>query len=288
MKSCWKNKRYRGRDFLFSYEVVEMIRKLTESDRQSVLEYLYKESSYNIFPIGDIEAFGFDKDFQTVFGEFEDSGEYVSILLLYRKNMIYYSHKTFFNPEYLKIVEFTKNLFVSGKAELIDLIHPYIKDIFKQRRLYFCKANELKTDTSIDESKVRILETEEDCRIVYDLLKTIDEFNMGSRFTAESFVESKMKSKSMGVTLFTVEDGIVTSTVATTAETTKNAMVVAVATSKLHRKKGYASKLMISLMQRYFAKGKELCLFYDNTDAGKIYLRLGFEYMGMWAMLEKI
>lgn len=36
-----------------------MIRKLVETDRLEVLEYLYLSPSLNIFIIGDIEAFGF-------------------------------------------------------------------------------------------------------------------------------------------------------------------------------------------------------------------------------------
>ncbi len=92
----------------------------------------------------------------------------------------------------------------------------------------------------------------------------------------------------MGVTLFIEEDGKVVSSVATTAETTKSAMVVAVATSEHARNKGYASALMVELMKEYFVKKKkELCLFYDNPSAGKIYLRLGFETIGTWDMYQK-
>ncbi len=43
-----------------------MIRKLTENDRSNVLNYLYQDSSYNIFIIGDIEAFGFNKEWQAL------------------------------------------------------------------------------------------------------------------------------------------------------------------------------------------------------------------------------
>ena len=84
------------------------------------------------------------------------------------------------------------------------------------------------------------------------------------------------------------KDGVCVSTAATVADTTKSAMVVAVATDSKARKKGYASKVMVSLMDEYINKrNKSLCLFFDNPKAGKIYHRLGFTDMDMWVMLVR-
>ncbi|MCF7926040.1 MAG: GNAT family N-acetyltransferase [Candidatus Izimaplasma sp.] len=92
----------------------------------------------------------------------------------------------------------------------------------------------------------------------------------------------------MGVTLLYKVNGIPAATVATTAETTQNAMVVAVATKKEFRNQGLASQLMTHLMHHYFTiKNKHLCLFFDNPDAGKIYKRLGFKDLGTWIMAGK-
>ena len=98
-----------------------------------------------------------------------------------------------------------------------------------------------------------------------------------------------MNSINMGTTLY-IEDGKkIIATVATTAETKKSAMVVSVATDYKYRNNGFASLLMQDLMERYFRiKHKSLCLFYDNPQAGKIYLRLGFEMIGKWNMYSKI
>ena len=93
----------------------------------------------------------------------------------------------------------------------------------------------------------------------------------------------------MGITLAIDLDGRIVASVATTAETTRSAMVVAVATDSNYRNQGLATVLMKDLMKRYLIeKKKELCLFYDNPDARKIYLRLGFEYLGLWSMYKKI
>ncbi len=262
-----------------------MIKLLKEKDRESVLEYLYKDKNFNIFPIGDIEAFGFDSVFQKIYGEFDKEGNYLSILLLYRENVIYYSHLEYFNEEYLNLLKTMHYRYFSGKLELIDLIHPHLGNC-KRQPMYFSHATKIVQDLRESQYKGRMLKTKEDCGKLYDLLATIDEFGV-SKQTKEHFIESKYKSLNMGTTLYVEENDEFIGTVATTAETTVNAMVVGVATRKGFRKKGLATTLMLDLMDKYInEKKKDLCLFYDNPEAGKIYLRLGFENIGRWVMLS--
>lgn len=263
-----------------------MIRKLSQKDQTEVLEYLYKESAFNIFIIGDIEAFGFDKEWQTLYGEFDSSNEYISVLLFYRENCVYYSHKDVFNVDYLPIMKERPFEFMSGKESLMKLLKPHFPD-FKLKPMYFCKATSLENQESFDYSNVKVVTTQEECVKLYDLLSTIREFGIYKK-PREDFIKSKLNSIKMGVTYYIEEDNKMVSTVATTAETTVNAMVVAVATHQDYRQRGFASILMTYLMKEYFEnRQKELCLFYDNPKAGKIYLRLGFKDFGKWAMMNK-
>lgn len=260
-----------------------MIRLLKEEDRVDVLKYLYQDVNFNIFPIGDIETFGFDTDFQRIYGEFDEQNNYVSIFLRYRENAVYYSHKTYFNPELKTIFESDTFEYFSCKTELLDLIQPYLPK-GTRKQMYFCRAKELKFDLSYDESRIKKIETREQCEKLYDLLKQIKEFGIYKK-SKEIFIENKFNSLQMGTALYIEEDNKFVSTLATTADTTKNAMVVAVATDKEYRKKGYATFLLLSLMKLYIKElNKELCLFYDNPEAGKLYLKLGFEYIGTWDM----
>ncbi|OUB03999.1 acetyltransferase [[Bacillus thuringiensis] serovar konkukian] len=41
-----------------------MMRKLSKKDHEQVFTYLKEEAALNLFIIGDIEAFGYDTDFQ--------------------------------------------------------------------------------------------------------------------------------------------------------------------------------------------------------------------------------
>lgn len=263
-----------------------MIRKLTEQDRDSVLEYLYKDLNYNIFPIGDIETYGFNNPIQVIYGEFDSNDNYLSIFLRYRNNGIYYSHEKRFNKEYLEIFKKEKFDFFSGKSELTDLVKPYL-DNFNSQREYFCKADKIYYDKEINENEIKELETEEDCAKLFDLLIQIEEFQI-FRQTKEEFIKGKMSSIQMGKTLYIEKDNKIVASVSTTAETTKNAMVVAVATDPNYRNQGYSTNLLVKLMKIYIEeKNKELCLFYDNPKAGKIYLRLGFKNIGTWDLYRR-
>ncbi len=263
-----------------------MIRKLTEQDRNSVLKYLYNDLNYNIFPIGDIETYGFNNPIQVIYGEFDSDDNYLSIFLRYRNNGIYYSHEKRFNQEYLEIFKKEKFDFFSGKSELTDLIKPYLKEYNPQRE-YFCKADKICYDEEINDFQIKELKTEEECAKLFDLLIKIEEFQI-FRQTKEAFIKGKMASLKMGKTLYIEEDNKIVASVSTTAETTKNAMVVAVATDSDYRNKGYATSLLVKLMKIYIEeKNKELCLFYDNPNAGKIYLRLGFKNIGTWDLYRR-
>lgn len=264
-----------------------MIRKLIENDRIKLLEYLYTEGSLNIFIIGDIEAFGFDKDFQTIYGEFDEQSNYISVLLFYKENSIFYSRKRIFNKQWIEIFnKHTNTSYLSGASSMINKIIPYFPN-FKVKPMYFSEAFELKEE--LEETKYSIVKvtTIEHCAKLFDILKSIDEFGYKNK-PKQEFIEDKMSSIEMGSTYFIEENGIALSTVATTAETTISAMVVGVATLESARNKGLATILMKHLMYEYFIKkGKYLCLFYDNPKAGNIYKRLGFKDVDKWIMLEK-
>jgi uncharacterized protein len=65
-----------------------------------------------------------------------------------------------------------------------------------------------------------------------------------------------------------------------------SAMIVAVCTHSDYKKKGYATECMTKLCRDVLDEGKELCLFYDNPEAGRIYKHIGFVDIGFWMMYK--
>lgn len=262
-----------------------MIKLLQEKDRTNVLNYLNQDAMYNIFIIGDIEAFGFDYLFQHVYAEIDKDGNYKSVFLRHYKSAIYYSDSPIFNKDYLMIFKKEPFTFFSGKPNLLEPIIFYLNN-FNKFQMYYCEAVKVLIKNST-KYKVKELQTEEDANKVYNLLLTIKEFST-EKDTREEFIEKKMKSLNTSTTFYIEENGEAISTAATTAETKTHAMVVGVSTRKDKRNKGYATAILGLLMEKYLIqKNNKLCLFYDNPKAGMIYHRLGFVKIGTWVMYEK-
>lgn len=254
-----------------------MIRKLTEKDREKLLLYVSKEPEINLFIIGDVENFGFDKDYQTLWGEFDDDGNYKAVMIKYYENVVIYSDGDFSVKEFVDIIKKLEYRVISCCERIADTITKFIN--YKNKRtLYYCKLDNLKEielDRSIKISKTK----KENVSGIVELFGYVDEFTS----TNEESLFKDFETKSPRG-YYIEENNKIVSSVKTTAENTLSAMIVGVATHPSYRKKGYATACMHKLCSEVLTEGKTLCLFYDNPKAGKIYKRLGFYDIDKWVM----
>ena len=171
---------------------------------------------------------------------------------------------------------------MSGLKNITEKMEPYIKNTLKRKRqTYYAKCTELHKSVNSSETTDVQQAMPHDAEELVALLNSIPEFS-DSMIT----VDSKRRGLERGVSrsFFIREDDKMVSTASTSAENTLSAMVVGVATLENYKKKGYATQCMIKLCNLLLNEGKELCLFYDNSEAGMIYKRLGFEDIGFWMM----
>lgn len=262
-----------------------MIRKLVEADRNSVLEYLSDEPSINLFLIGDIETAGFDTDYQTVWGEFDDNDNYNGVLLKYNENFIPYTKDDDFDLSSFRdiILNNQSETMVSGKESILKRLKEILPHS-KYRSTYFCEltsVSELKSPTS---NPIINVATTEDAERIYDLVNNIDEFDPISNHIDR--IKNKIETGAGRVYYIEDDNGKMISLAQTTAENSKSAMIVGVATLKDYRGKGLVSQCLSKLCIDVMDSNKTLCLFYDNPDAGKIYHRLGFKTIDNWVMMR--
>ncbi|UOQ43673.1 GNAT family N-acetyltransferase [Halobacillus salinarum] len=260
-----------------------MIRQLRETDRERCQELLFEKPAENLFMIGDIENFGFDQDFQKLWGDFTEDGRLKAVLLKYHSNYIAYSNTVFSGREFAEIInqdpEFTE---LSGLKSITEHILPYLEN--KQprtRTLYYAKCEKsdfLNTDLPLEQVSLAGIE---DIPAIDDLYNLISEFEKNNR--RKESMKRGMESGSARTYLLKNGNEVLSSA-STTAENSLSAMVIGVCTHPNHIKKGYASLCMTKLCLDLLQEGKMLCLFYDNPEAGRIYKRLGFEDTGMWMM----
>lgn len=258
-----------------------MILKLNNEHKNVVMDFVSKEPSINLFIIGDIEQFGFDKDFQDVWGHFDENGNINGILLRYKNNFIPYIEDINTDISEFKdiIKSFNERKIISGKNIIIDKFKDVINN-YEERITYFCELRDntklLPWDNSVKYAK------ENDAKRIHDLIGTIDEFMAKDSI---EWISESIRNKSKVAYYIENEEKQIITISQISAENTKSAMVVGVATRDGYREKGLMSKCLSKLCNDYLEKNKVLCLFYDNPKAGKVYHKIGFNEIGIWTML---
>ena len=258
-----------------------MIIKLNEGLRASLFEFLKRESEINLFIIGDVELFGFDKDFQEVWAQLDRDMSYRAVLLRYKTHFVFYSPETEYNAVgFANIINSYKDRCdLSGKKETL---YPLLEKLEykKVREQCFSTLSTIEELVKSDSHYIMERPSFEDADEIYSLRDQILEFN-DFKTTLENTKEL-IKSE-MGRSLVTRLDGNIVSCAATTAENSMSAMVVSVMTHPEYRKRGLAGACVQKLCEELLGEGKGLCLFYDNLKAGSIYRKLGFKEIGQWS-----
>lgn len=260
------------------------IRKLNSTDNEQVMNFITEEPEFNLFIIGDIENYGYDENFQTLWGGFIED-ELKGILLRYYESYITYSY----NQEILKAfapIIAEKGKIVSGKKEIIDDLKKYLSEdlIKKERNEFFASLRELNSDINLNKQYEIEKAKVDDVDRLLNLMKQIEEFNdLSSNREAK-----KNEFKNNNGRAYYIEDkqGHMISTAGATAENSESAMIVGVATLPDYRQTGLATFCVYELCKDLLTEGKIPCLFYDNPDAGSIYRRIGFEEIGKWDMIH--
>lgn len=261
-----------------------MLRQLHEKDREQVLEFLSVEPSINLFIIGDIEAFGFELEFQTLWGEFTEEGEIEGVLLRFNESFIpYYINPAFDISGFVEIIlEYKCEKMVSGKESVLRRFMEVLPSQ-ESKTTYFCELDNSDKIVLDNNKQVIKIANQNDAKRIYDLLDQIEEFN-GIANSVDR-IKHKLETKTGRIYYMENEDGLMVSVAQTSAENSKSAMIVGVATLEAYRGKGLMSQCLSKLCIDVLEEGKALCLFYDNPRAGHVYHRLGFNTIDNWTMI---
>ena len=263
-----------------------MIRKLVEEDRKMTMDFLGKEPAINLFIIGDIEAFGFDEDFQELWGQFDEQNELEGVLLRFIESYIPYFAKENFDASGFKekIDNAAGKITISGKAKIVrEFLN--MEEIYSAKNDYFCELTDNKLLQKGDNSNKIKVAKEKDAEKIAELLAKIVEFEGVSN--SSDRIADKIKTKTGRVYYVENEMGEMISLSQTSAENSKSAMITGVATLPEYRGKGIMSACLSKLCGDLLEEGKTLCLFYDNPKAGSVYHKLGFKSIDNWIMLSR-
>jgi predicted GNAT family acetyltransferase len=248
-----------------------MIRELMEADRQQVLDFLMPESSFNLFLIGDIHNYGFCREFQQLWGDFDNQGKLRAVLLRYYGNYIPYSRREFDAEGFARLILERGDLKIfSGIREIVDrfrTLNLLLLDWANRRNLHFAeldRAEQLFLDGMNDGYQVR-KGTIDDVPAMMALMHQIEEFAPND--STEPALRQAFETGD-GRTYVVTREGEVVAMARTTAENPHSAMIVGVATHPAHRRQGLASLVMSHLCREVLRRGKSSASFTTTRRPG--------------------
>ncbi len=261
-----------------------MLRKLTEKDRERVMEFILPEPSFNAFIMGDVENFGFDLGFQEIWSDQNSEGQISTLMLrFYTNNVVYTKNKENLNGK--AVSSFLKRIpgkwALSGKEWIVDeLSNGVAFDRIDRQYLAELTSDEfLEPIPSVSVERAN----EDQFQQVLSLHRRIEEF---SRFGENADAIEYNQKSGTGRTIVVEIDNRVVSCASSAAESSQTAVIIGVATAHEYRGWGYATACVAGLCKELLREGKTVCLFYDNPAADRIYKRLGFRDIGRWSMAQ--
>lgn len=260
-----------------------------KSREPSLLEYLKEEAVYNTFLLADIVNYGFDKEFQTIYGDMEDDG-LKGVYLKFYSNLIVYSRKNKIEKQFLKTwFQDWKPKVIMGKSSMVKEIHKLLPDYnYKEEPLYLLDSKEnlekswLRENT-IPEGTIKKAGIEDVDRI-YEFLMKIEEFK--ALYGSREMIEERFKTGD-GVHYIMEKNGEIIGHANSTAKSLYTVMIGGVATAPKERRKGVAGNLVYTIAKEILDQGRKPCLFNKREAEHNVYVRLGFQKAGTWGVMTR-
>jgi predicted GNAT family acetyltransferase len=253
------------------------IRQLNRDDTDELLAFLYRDSYYNVFMIGNLENMGLDHPDLDYWGSFR-GGQLVGALMRYWVFWNIYDAGGADLRAFAWLMDRRGDVrALHGRDGLIARLAKLLRDyeVREERRLYFCRLPELKPALTSSYSVRRA--TLADLPTLAAFYADAEEMTRDEQSVRRCLEQCRI--------FVAIAEGRIVSVALTNAETRNLAIIGGVYTPPDFRYQGYASACMFAICQDLVADGKEACLFYDDPVAEGIYRRLGFEKMGYWRLL---
>lgn len=264
-----------------------MVTICDKSREPSLLEYLKEEAVYNTFLLADIVNYGFDKEFQTIYGDIEKDG-LKGVYLKFYNNLIVYSHRNRIDRHFLNNwFQDWKPEVIMGKSATVKEIHNLLPDYqYKEEPLYLLDSREALEKSGLKENTAPegIIKkaSAEDAGRIHEFLMTIDEIK--ALYGSREMIEERLKTGD-GVHYILERDGKIIGHANSAAQSMYTVMIGGVATAPGQRGRGIAGGLVHTIAMEILNQGKKPCLFSKQEAEHNVYVRLGFRKAGTWGVM---
>ena len=260
--------------------------RIFDDSKDLVLKYLSYEPYFNTYIFGDIDKFGLESNTVKIF--VDNKQDIHCVLMEFLGDFVVYSYDNNFKvksiAEYIEASVDYENCCISGKGSTVDVLSAYLQG--KKLRKTFLAALENFEYAEYDkiyESVVRL--NDGNAKDLLELFCSIDEFKAKYKnYSEERMLRDMNNGRFFGIF---GDDGKLVAAAASTAESKICAMITNVCTHPNHRRKGNAEQILCVLLKSMLDDGiKNICLYYDNPNAARLYNKLGFVEKGIYKTLR--
>lgn len=252
-----------------------MIRLLKNSDEDKIFEFLQHDTITNYFILQGLQREKYKKVYEKKWGEFNNEGKLLSVLLKRRTgNIQFYSETDYDISSISKILKEEKFKKIIGERNILRrLIEKYeFSNIQEGSFISELNSGEYLSNVKINEDFKKVDITDMD-RII-EFYKEVFQGFTPRELMAEKYLNDT------GRGYYIEKDGKIVSIAQSSYEQDNSAIIVGVATIPEYRNEGLATQCLVKLCQELVEEGKVLYLQYDNPSAGRIYKELGFHDTG--------
>ncbi|MDR0221201.1 MAG: GNAT family N-acetyltransferase [Lachnospiraceae bacterium] len=267
------------------------MKKLTESDRRDLLEYLLFEPEINAFFIGVIENHSLECDEVTVYVEDSNGdGTWDVVLLRYCENYIIYGNKE--NFDLISVVNFLQRErildSVNGKASIIRKIAPYFPQMQMEEKSVLRLDKNSEAPPENNKTKVRVL-TPDDARKITNLYAQNENYRAQDLQSREkATAEHRANLAGGGIAVGLIYNHKLVSVAEIIADNDMIGLIVGVATHPKYYGRGFATQTIAALCAEAFRRGKKyVCVLHDESDNISILKHVGFQEKSHYSLLHK-
>jgi predicted GNAT family acetyltransferase len=267
------------------------MKKLTESDRSELLEYLLLEPEINAFFIGVIENHSLSCDEVSVYVDDSDGDNVWDIVLLrYCENYIIYGNTE--NFDLISVVNFLQKDrildSVNGKASIVRKIAPFFPQMQFEEKSVMCLDSSSEAHVEDGKAKIRVL-TPDDARKITNLYAQNENYHAISWEKREKAVaEHRANLAGGGIAVGLMYNHRLVSVAEIIADNDTIGVIVGVATHPKYYGRGFATQTIAALCAEAFRRGKKyVCVLYDESVNVGILRNVGFQEKSHYSLLHR-
>lgn len=244
-------------------------------------EYLNEKPFFHTFLLADIEQYGFDKKFQTVYLQ-EKDGQCEGVFLKYFNNFILAGDESLIEFEQLSHLISDEITTIMGKVELVSGVVEHIskQTTIVRNNLYVHKNHH----KEVINEQVHFASLEDVDRI-HEFLMSFPEFV--NLYSEKEMLVNRLKNNE-GIHLYIEKDGKIIAHGNSAAAAEKTCMIGGLCVAKPYRGLGYAKMILQMLCNHIHEQEKTPCIFASQEKAYSIFSELGFTVYGEWGVTQII